>query len=107
MDEILLFISVGIALFIGYLFRQALIDSMSNVKIAQEAQEYLARDTVNITTSIDTYLYTNISVIPKSNHDDDSNQNDDDNADDDNFDDDSSDDSNDDSSDNDSGGSDN
>lgn len=97
-----LIFSVVIALVIGFLFRQALIDSMSNVRIAQEAQEYLARDTVNITTSIDTYLYTNISVIPKSNHDDDSNQNDDDNADDDDV----SDDSSDDSSDNDSSGSD-
>ena len=97
-----LIFSVVIALVICFLFRQALIDSMSNVRIAQEAQEYLARDTVNITTSIDTYLSTNISVIPKSNHDDDSNQNDDDNADDDDV----SDDSSDDSSDNDSSGSD-
>ena len=107
MDETLLVIAVIIALFIAYFFRQTLIDSMSNVKIAQEAQEYLKRDTVNITTSIDTYLYTNISVIPKSNHDDDSNQDDDDNADDNDFDDDSDDDSSDDSSDSDSGSSDN
>ncbi|MBQ7199600.1 MAG: hypothetical protein IJS29_10080 [Selenomonadaceae bacterium] len=93
----MLIFSVVLALIIGYFFRKVLIDSMSNVKIAQEAQEYLARDTVNITTSIDTYLYTNISVMPKSNHDDDSNQNDDDDADDD---------SSDNSSDSDSGGSD-
>lgn len=109
MDETVLVIAVIIALFIAYFFRQALINSMSNVRIAQEAQEYLARDTVNITTSIDTYLYTNISVIPKSNNDNDSNKADDvdDNADDNNLDNDSSDDSSDNSSDSDSGGSDN
>ena len=98
MDDPLLIISVIIALVIGYFFRQVLIDSMSNVKIAQEAQEYLKRDSVDITTSIDTYLYTNISVIPKSNRDEDQNQDVDNDND--------VDDSDDDSGDSDSGGND-
>ena len=102
MDDPLLIISVIIALVIGYFFRQVLIDSMSNVKIAQEAQEYLKRDSVDITTSIDTYLYTNISVIPKSNRDEDQNQD----VDNDNDVDDDDDDSDDDSGDSDSGGND-
>ncbi len=90
-----LIIAIVIALVIAYFFRQSLIDSMSNLKIAQEAQEYLQKDSVNITTEIDTYLYTNISVVPKPDHDDDDKKVDDDiNDDSDNdIDDDSSDDS--------------
>lgn len=61
----MLVISIVLAVFIGYLFRATLIDSMSNVKVAQEAQEYLNKDSVDLTTEIDTYLYTNITVIPK------------------------------------------
>ena len=93
-----LIISIVIALIIGFIFRKALIDSMSNVRIAQEAQEYLKRDSVDITTIIDTYLYTNITVIPKDN--------DDKNLDDDNDANNNDDDSGDDSSNSDSGGSD-
>ena len=66
-----LVIAIVIALVIAYFFRQALIDSMSNVHVAQEAHEYLKNDSVNITTEIDMYLYTNLSVVPKSHHDDD------------------------------------
>ena len=103
MDMLALVIAVLIALLIGAYFRQYLIDSMSNVHVAQEAQEYLQRETVNITLNSDNYLYTNISVIPKPNNDDEQKNIDDDNFDDDNFDDDNFDDDNDfDDSDNDS-----
>ncbi len=102
----MLVISVVLAVLIGYLFRCALIDSMSNVEVAQEAQEYLSRDSVNLTTEIDTYLYTNITVIPKDkDEDEDQKQIEDDNNDDS---DDDADDDSDNDSDNDSyGGSDN
>ena len=84
MNILALVIAILIALFIGVSFRQYLIDSMSNVSVAQEATDYLQRDTVNITLSLDNYLYTNISVIPKSNDDDEQKNIDDDNFDDDN-----------------------
>ena len=73
-----LIIAIVIALICAYIFRQALIDSMSNVHVAQEAHEYLQNDSVNITTEIDTYLFTNISVVPKPQDDDDQNNVDDD-----------------------------
>ena len=74
MNSIALIIALLISIFCGYAFRKSLIDSMSNVRVAQEAQEYLKRDTVNITNSVDTYLYTNISVVPKAEHRDDQDQ---------------------------------
>ena len=92
-----LVIAIVIALVIAYFFRQALINSMSNLQIAQEAHEYLQNDSVNITTEIGMYLYTNLSVVPKPNHEDDEKKVDDD------IDDDSDNDSSDDS---DGGGSD-
>ena len=87
--DILLIISILIALFFAYFFRVSLIDSMSNVKPASEAQEYLKRDTVNITTSIDTYLYTNISVVPKDRRTEENQDTDNDDDSDNDFDDDS------------------
>ena len=84
MNEIALIIAILIAMVAAVYFRQALIDSISNVHVAQEAQEYLQRDTVNITLNSDNYLYTNISVIPKPNNDDEQKNIDDDNFDDDN-----------------------
>ena len=59
-----------------------MIDSMSNVHVAQEAHEYLQNDSVNITTEIDMYLYTNLSVVPKPERDDDEKKVDDDTNDD-------------------------
>ena len=104
MNEFALIIAIILALIAAAYFRQALIDSMSNVHVAQEAQEYLKRDTVNITLSLDNYLYTNISVIPKADRDEDLSQ--DDNDDNDDNADDNSDDNSDSGSDSDSGGSD-
>ena len=103
MNIIALVIAILIALLIGVSFRQYLIDSMSNVSVAQEATDYLQRDTVNITMELDTYLFTNISVIPKPHQDEPEDKIDDD----DNFNNDADDYSSDDSdSDSDSGGSD-
>lgn len=82
-----------ISLIIGAIIRRYLIDSMTNVHVAQEAADYLKRDSVNITTIIDTYLFTNLSVIPKSKDDDDDNTLNDDVDNDDDIDDDSSNDS--------------
>lgn len=84
MNGLALIIAILIALVAAVYFRQALIDSMSNVHVAQEAQEYLQRETVNITLNSDNYLYTNISVIPKPNNDDEQKNIDDDNFDDEN-----------------------
>ena len=97
--------AIVISIFIGVIIRRCLIDSMTNLHVASEAADYLKRDSINITTVIDTYLFTNISVIPKSKDEDDENKKD---ADDDGVDvDDDSDDVDDDSDGgNDSGGSD-
>lgn len=84
MNGLALIIAILIALVAAVYFRQALIDSMSNVHVAQEAQEYLQRETVNITLNSDNYLYTNISVIPKPNNDNEQKNIDDDNFDDEN-----------------------
>lgn len=59
-------ISLFIALFIGYSFREHLISQMSNVNPAIEANEYLLKDTFNLEDSQDTFLYTRTQVIPKS-----------------------------------------
>ena len=106
-----LVIAIVIALVLAYFFRQALIDSMSNVHVAQEAHDYLQNDSVNITTEIDMYLFTSLSVVPKPQDDDDQNVDDnvnDDSDDDSDNDSDDSDNDSDDDSDNDSddGGSD-
>ena len=84
MNTLALVIAVLIALLVAVYFRQYLIDSMSNVHVAEEAQEYLQRETVNITLNLDNYLYTNISVIPKPNNDYEQKNIDDENFDDDN-----------------------
>ncbi|MBR5914206.1 MAG: hypothetical protein IKZ58_07590 [Selenomonadaceae bacterium] len=81
----ILIIAFILALLCAYFFRKYLIDSMSNVHLAQEAQEYLQRDTINITASTDTYLYTNITAVPKAKHHQEEDQdNDDDSGNDDN-----------------------
>ena len=80
--------AIVISIFIGVIIRRCLIDSMTNLHVASEAADYLKRDSINITTVIDTYLFTNISVIPKSKDEDDENKKD---ADDDGVDDDSDD----------------
>jgi len=90
MNTTALTVAVIISIFIGWIIRRYLIDSMTNVHIAQEATDYLKRDSVNITTMIDNYLFTNLAVVPKSKDDDDDNNLNDDGVDDDDSDDDSS-----------------
>ena len=68
--------AIVISIFIGVIIRRCLIDSMTNLHVASEAADYLKRDSINITTVIDTYLFTNISVIPKSKDEDDENKKD-------------------------------
>lgn len=58
--------AIVLAIFIGWFIRASLIASMSNVRHAAEAGNYLKRDSVKITESNDTYLFTNISRRPKS-----------------------------------------
>lgn len=65
-DPMSLGIGILIAIVLGFGIREWLIMSMSNVKFATEASDYLKRDTINITEARDTYLYTNISRRPKS-----------------------------------------
>ena len=65
-DPFSLGIGILIAIVLGFGVREWLISSMSNVKFAIAATDYLKQNTVNITESRDTYLYTNISRRPKS-----------------------------------------
>ena len=58
--------AIVIAIFLGRFIRASLIASMSNVQHAAEASDYLKRDSVKITESNDTYLFTNVSRRPKS-----------------------------------------
>lgn len=45
--------------------RSFLIGQMSNVHSASGADDYLIRDSVDITEQTDTYLYTDVSRRPK------------------------------------------
>ena len=65
-DPISLAVAVGIALVLGFVIREWLIGSMSNVKFASEARDYLKRETVRLTEQRDTYLYTNVTRRTKS-----------------------------------------
>ena len=58
--------AILISIVLGFFIRSILIGSMSNVHHAQEAADYLKRDTVQLTDKRDTYLYTNVSRRPKS-----------------------------------------
>lgn len=58
--------AILIAVILGFFIRSVLIGSMSNVRHAQEASDYLKRDSVRLTTNRDTYLFTNVSRRPKS-----------------------------------------
>lgn len=60
-DPMALGIAILIAIIIGFAIRSWLIGSMSNVKFASEASDYLKRDSIRMTEERDTYLYTNVS----------------------------------------------
>lgn len=65
-DPISLAAAVVIAIVFGFIIREWLIGSMSNVKFASEAMDYLKRNTIKISEARDTYLYTNVTRRPKS-----------------------------------------
>ena len=58
--------AILIAIVLGFAIRSWLIGSMSNVKFAREATDYLKRESIQLTEQRDTYLYTNVSRRPKS-----------------------------------------
>lgn len=58
-------LAILIAIIFGFGIRAWLIGSMSNVRHANEATDYLKRDSIRITENRDTYLYTNVSRQPK------------------------------------------
>ena len=64
-------VTIMLAVLAFWLIRQYLINSMSNVAPAREANEYLREDTVDITYKNDTYLYTTVTRIAKAQHKDD------------------------------------
>ena len=46
--------------------RSVLIGQMSNVHSASAADDYLSRESIELTERTDTYLYTNVSRRPKN-----------------------------------------
>ena len=58
--------AVVISIFIGTMIRSSLIASMSNVRPAIEASEYLDKGSLQITENRDTFLYMNVQRRPKS-----------------------------------------
>ena len=65
-DVFALMIAVVLAIICGVMFRSMLIGSMSNVRPAVEAGEYLDRNSVDINEKRDRYLFTNTSRRRKS-----------------------------------------
>ena len=58
--------AVVISIFIGTMIRSSLIASMSNVRPAIEASEYLDKSTLQLTENRDTFLYMNVQRRPKN-----------------------------------------
>ena len=50
----------------AYIYRGSLLSSMSNVRQQVEANAYLNKESFNLLVSEDTYMYTNVSVVPRS-----------------------------------------
>ena len=59
-------LAVVLAIFCGVFIRSVLISSMSNVRHAMEAIDYLKKNTVKITESRDMFLFRNVKRRPKS-----------------------------------------
>ena len=49
----------------AYLYRGSLLSSMSNVRQQVEANAYLNKESFDLLVTNDTYMYTNISVVPR------------------------------------------
>lgn len=58
--------AVVVALFCGVSIRSWLISSMSNIRHAMEATDYLKRNTVHLTENRDMFLFRNVKRRPKS-----------------------------------------
>ncbi len=65
-DMVAAMISVVGAIIIAGMYRSSLIASMSNVRPAIEASEYLDKSSVKLTENRDTFLYMNVQRQPKS-----------------------------------------
>ena len=65
-DPMAAMMAVVVALFLGVMIRSSLIGSMSNVRHAMEAIDYLKRDTVKFREKRDTFLFMNVKRRPKS-----------------------------------------
>lgn len=65
-DPLALGLAFFLAIISGFMFRSALIGSMSNVHQATSATDYLKRDTVKITDKKDTFLFMNVTRRRKS-----------------------------------------
>ena len=65
-DSSVLVCAIVVSIICGVAFRSMLIGSMSNVKSAQSATNYLERNSVKITEKKDTFLFTNITRRRKS-----------------------------------------
>ena len=50
----------------AYIYRGSLLSSMSNVRQQVEANAYLNKESFNLLVSEDPYMYTNVSVVPRS-----------------------------------------
>ncbi|MBQ7514729.1 MAG: TPM domain-containing protein [Schwartzia sp.] len=59
-------IAAVLAALSGFGFRSYLVGQLSNVSHAESADEYLERDTFELTDEEDTYLYTNVTVVDHS-----------------------------------------
>ena len=64
-NPLALMAAIVISIVIGFMIRSGLIGSMSNVRHAFSAGNYLKNDSVNIINSQDIYLFTNVSRRPK------------------------------------------
>ena len=49
----------------AYIYRSTLLSSMSNVRQQVEANAYLNKESFNLLVTNDTYMYTNVSVVPR------------------------------------------
>ena len=64
-DPMAAMVAFGLAIFGGVMFRSILIGSMSNVHRAQEATDYLKKNTVKFLENRDTFLFMNVQSKPR------------------------------------------
>lgn len=65
-NPIALAVAVALGIMFGVMVRSWLMSSMSNVKPAIAATDYLKRETVKLILNRDTYLFTNVARMPKA-----------------------------------------